>query len=66
MNKKLYEARKKRGLTQQEVAERVGIDRTHYVRIENGSRTPSLGVARKIASVFGMPIEEIFFPESVA
>ncbi|MGL5711501.1 MAG: helix-turn-helix transcriptional regulator [Paraclostridium sp.] len=48
MRKKLKELRLQQELTQGEVANDVGITRSHYTKIENGSVNPSLGVAIKI------------------
>lgn len=62
MRTALIETRKKAGLTQAQVAKLVGIDRSFYVYIERGKRTPSLRVAIRIAQVLGRSIEEIFLP----
>lgn len=48
-------------LTQQEVAIRLKITTSHYGFIENGTRTPSLKLAKKISSYYGKSIEDIFF-----
>ena len=47
----LINLRKRRRLTQQQVASRVFIDRSFYVQIENGLRNASSDVAKKIADV---------------
>lgn len=39
--------------THEEVAQLVGIKRQYYSMIENGTRTPSVGVAKKIGAVLG-------------
>lgn len=64
--KRLQELRGKRELTQDDVARVVGISRSFYTQIENGTRTPSLRVAMRLAHLFGVPIEEIFLPSNVA
>lgn len=66
MNQVLYDARKKMGKTHRQIAEEVGLDRSSYTHIERGTRSPSLDVAARIASVFNMSIEEIFFPKQAA
>ncbi|ODA41076.1 helix-turn-helix transcriptional regulator [Desulfosporosinus sp. BG] len=39
------------GMTHDEVAKNVGVKRQYYSMIENGERTPSVKVARKIGEV---------------
>jgi putative transcriptional regulator len=56
----LINARKKLGLSQQQLADQLGIDRGHYAHIENGSRTPSLTIAMMLSYIFNKPIEAIF------
>mgnify|MGYP000965614533 CR=1 FL=1 len=46
-------ARKKKRLTQQQLAELIGVDRTLISKIESGSVTPSVTTAKKIAAVLG-------------
>lgn len=41
-------------LTHEEVAKQVGIKRQYYSMIENGSRDPSVKVAKKIAAVLNI------------
>jgi putative transcriptional regulator len=36
--------------TQQEVADKAGIERSYYTQIENGDRNPSVDTAKKIAT----------------
>ena len=59
----LIEARKKKGMTQQEVANAATISHTSYCNIENGRRNPSVIVARKLGAVLGIPWTK-FFDES--
>lgn len=47
----LEDIRKNVDLTQEEVAERVGIARTTYAMYEQGNRTPKVPTAKKIAGV---------------
>lgn len=46
----LVRFREKAGLTHEEVAEKASIKRQYFSMIENGSRNPSVGVAKRIAS----------------
>jgi putative transcriptional regulator len=52
-------------LTQQELAERVGVSRQTINAIERGKHQPSLELAFKLAGVFGKTIDEVFsyFPD---
>ena len=56
----VYALRTKKGLTQEELAEKVGITRQTVISIEKGNYTPSVHLALKIASTFGVMIEDIF------
>lgn len=47
-------------LTQEQLAEKVGVRRETIVFLEKGKYNPSLHLAFKIARVFGLSIEEIF------
>lgn len=49
-------ARKKRGLTQKQVADKAGIDSNTYSRIERGVQKPELDNALSIAKVLGVDI----------
>lgn len=48
------------GMTQQELAEVVGVSRQTIIAIESGRYAPSLAVALGIARTFGRPVEEVF------
>lgn len=61
----LQKARDARGLTQKQVAARVGVDQTHIARIERGDPC-SPGVAAKLARLFkreGITEMHVFYPE---
>jgi len=47
-------------MTQQELAERIGVTRQTVNAIELGKYSPSLEVAFRIAAVFGQPLEDVF------
>ena len=55
-------ARKSKSLTHQQVADLVGVKRQYYGMIENGDRTPSVTIAKKIAEV--LDIEWTLFFEN--
>ena len=50
----LINARKSKKFTQEYVAEQSEITRQYYGMIENGERTPSVNIAKKIGSVLGI------------
>ncbi len=47
-------------MTQQQLAQRIGVTRQTVNAIELGKYSPSLEVAFRIAAVFGVPLEEVF------
>ena len=47
-------------MTQQALAERVGVTRQTIIAIESGRYSPSLPLAFRIARTFGATIEEVF------
>lgn len=58
---KLKTIRVNNNLTQQEVAEVLGISRAYYGMIENGKRNPTLKLANNIANFFNEDIQKLFF-----
>ncbi|MDP2676792.1 MAG: helix-turn-helix transcriptional regulator [bacterium] len=56
----VYELRSKRGITQQEFADAVGVTRQTVIAIEKGNYTPSVLLALKISRFFKEPVEKIF------
>lgn len=49
-----------RNLTQEQLAEKIGVTRQTVNAIESNKYLPSLGLAFKIAKLFGVKIEDIF------
>jgi putative transcriptional regulator len=47
-------------MTQQELADKIGVTRQTVNAIELGKYSPSLEVAFRIAAVFGKPLEDVF------
>ena len=47
-------------MTQQALAERIGVTRQTVNAIELGKYSPSLEVAFRISAVFGVPLDEVF------
>ncbi|HUZ92494.1 MAG TPA: helix-turn-helix transcriptional regulator [Candidatus Paceibacterota bacterium] len=56
----VYEARERLGMTQEELARKVGITRQTIIAIEKGNYAPSILLALKISRFFKKPLEEIF------
>lgn len=48
------------GMTQQDLADLVGVTRQTIVALEGGAYTPSLTLALRIAKVFGKATDEVF------
>jgi putative transcriptional regulator len=57
---KVKELRRKRGWTQGELGEKLGISRQSVHSIETGKYDPSLPLAFRIADVFGASLDKIF------
>lgn len=64
----LIEAREKAGLTQQDVANRIGISRQYYQMVETGERQKrmDLSLADGLSVVLNIPIAEIVQREIAA
>ena len=50
-------------MTQQQLADKAGVTRQTIVAIEKGNYSPSLELAFRIARVFAVPLEAVFFIE---
>ncbi len=48
------------GLTQDQLAKKVGVTRARLEQIENSKREPRLGEAKRLAEVLDSSIEELF------
>jgi HSP20 family protein len=56
----LKKVREKYGLTQEELAEELGVSRQSIIALESGRYRPSIPVALHIAGFFELPVEFIF------
>ena len=56
----LKDWRKDRKISQQELAQLIGVRRETIVHLENNRYNPSLEMALKIAEIFDCQVEEIF------
>jgi putative transcriptional regulator len=57
---RLRELRASRNLTQQELADQVGVTRQTVIAMEQDKYSPSLETAFKVARVLGVPLEQCF------
>ncbi|MGZ9586702.1 helix-turn-helix transcriptional regulator [Paenibacillus marinisediminis] len=48
-------------MTQQQLADKVGVTRQTIVALEKGNYSPSLELAFRIAHAFSLPVEAVFF-----
>ena len=56
----VYELRTKTEVTQEELADAVGVTRQTIIAVEKGNYTPSVLLALKIAKFFKKSLEEVF------
>ena len=60
VHNKVQTFRTKSGITQEALAEHVGVSRQTIIAIERGNYTPSILLALKIARYFKMSVEDLF------
>ncbi len=60
MNNRVRELREAKGLTQEQLAKKMGVSRQTIISIETGRYNPSLLLAHGLAREFGKYIEDIF------
>jgi putative transcriptional regulator len=58
--RRIADARRKAGLSQDQLAERIGVARSTIARIETGATTPTLDVGLTIARELGESVESLF------
>lgn len=63
MKTKLKEFRARFNITQEDLANKVGVRRETILFIEKGKYNPSLKLAKKIANVFNEKIDDVFIFE---
>ena len=63
MPNRLYELRRARGWSQQELADRAGCSKMHVSGLERGKRDFSLDMMRRIAAAFGVSSAELLSRE---
>ena len=57
---KIREYRLKAGLTQGELADKLGYDRTAIVKWENGSKEPLASTVKAIANVLNVTVSQLY------
>jgi len=60
MRNKVKQFRVRQDLTQEQLADALGVSRQTIIAIESNKYLPSLGLVFKIARQFDLPIEDIF------
>ena len=63
MNNRISELRKARSMTQQDLADLLGVTRQTIISLESGRYNPSIMLAFKLARAFDLHIEDIFIYE---
>ena len=53
----IEEARKRAGMTQSELAERIGTNKTYISRVETGRTEPRVGTFYRIVAALGLSVE---------
>lgn len=61
ISNRIQELRSKKNMTQQDLAEAVGVTRATIIALEKGSYNPSLELAFRLANFFKTGIETIFY-----
>ena len=64
-NEKLQELRKGKGLTQEELAEKLFVSRTAISKWESGRGYPSIDSLKEISRYFSVTIDELICPEEI-
>lgn len=60
---KIHVCRAEKRITQQELADAIGVTRATIISIEKGNYNPSLELSFRIALYFGKNIQDIFYVE---
>ncbi len=60
LGKKVQKLRKSLDFTQEELAEKINISRTHMGHIEQGRKSPSLKIMDKLARTLKVKVSDLF------
>lgn len=61
LDNNLAKFRARKGLSQQELADAIGVSRKTISTVETGRFTPSVIIALKLAAFFDVPVEQLFY-----
>ena len=56
----VYTHRQAKGMTQEELAEKVGVSRQTIISIEKGNYVPSVLLSLKLSKTFGCSVNDLF------
>lgn len=65
LGNRISRLRKHRGITQQQLANALGIDRASLSQIETGRYSPRAETIRKLSDYFQLPIGDLFYNPSL-
>ena len=60
VNNSIHDHRVKKDMTQEGLAEAVGVTRQTVIALEKGNYTPSVALALKLAKIFKCHVEDLF------
>lgn len=63
MNNNIRTLRETQNLTQQDLADQLGVSRQTIISLENGRYNPSIMLAYRISKIFNLSIEKVFLFE---
>lgn len=63
MKNRLGALRRERGVSQEQLADALGVSRQTVISLESGRYNPSILLAFRIAKYFGLRIEDVFIYE---
>lgn len=63
MNTRMKQARAEKGLSQAELARKVGVSRQTVNMIESGDYNPTIALCRRICRTLGCTLDELFGEE---
>lgn len=66
LSEKIYDCRKKAGLSQEALAEKLGVSRQAVSKWETGESEPEIGKLKRLAEVFGVSVDWLLSDEDSA
>ena len=65
LHERIYQLRKEKNMTQQDLADRLGVSRQAVSRWEMGSAKPELDSLSAISQIFGITVDELLNAEEI-